>query len=30
MAPTTMSNSDVKKKVKTDRIDAKAIARILA
>lgn len=30
MAPTTMSNPDGKKRVKTDRIDARAIARILA
>ena len=30
MAPTTMSNPDGKKRVKTDRIDAKAIARIFA
>ena len=30
MAPTTMSNPDEKKRVKTDRIDARAIARILA
>lgn len=30
MAPTTMSNPDGKRRVKTDRIDARAIARILA
>ena len=30
MAPTTMSNPDGKKRVKTGRIDARAIARILA
>lgn len=30
MAPTTMSNPDAKKRVKTDRIDARAISRILA
>ena len=30
MAPTTMSNPEGKKRVKTDRIDARAIARILA
>lgn len=30
MAPSTMANPDGKKKVKTDRIDARAIARILA
>ena len=30
MAPTTMSNPDGKNRVKTDRIDARAIARILA
>lgn len=30
MAPTTMSNPDGRKRVKTDRIDARSIARILA
>lgn len=30
MAPTTMSNPNGKKRVKTDRIDARSIARILA
>ena len=30
MAPTTMANSEGKRQVKTDRIDARAIARILA
>ena len=30
MAPTTMSNPDGKRRIKTDRIDARAISRILA
>ena len=30
MAPTTMANPEGKRRVKTDRIDARAIARILA
>lgn len=30
MAPTTMTNPDGKKRVKTDRIDARALSRILA